>query len=158
MATFRKSRRTGALIWSVIFLLGAPAYISIREAVRPLASFQLGTLGISFAIALVPIAIFAWIFRGTPSYVQMTLTFVFYLTGAWFAFNIATVFRDDPQWGWAYGPRSWVYVVSEYVQVLDEFQGENFLPVTESFWRIASGQAGEGDRSIVPRKLKRREP
>jgi hypothetical protein len=138
------------LIWSVIFLIGTPAYIGLREAIRPLAVSQLGVLGVSLLLGVVPVAVFAWIFKGAPTGLWVVLTFVCYLIGAWCAFNIAAFFKRDTQWGWAYGPQSWLYVTSEYVQVLDEYRGQKFLPVTEAFFRVATGRAAEGDWSIAP--------
>ncbi|MGP8248228.1 MAG: hypothetical protein ACLQVN_27415 [Bryobacteraceae bacterium] len=150
MAIFRKPRRTEVLVWSVIFLIAMPAYIGLREAIKPLAVSQLGVLGVSLLLAVVPVAVFAWIFKSAPTGLWVVLTWVCYLIGAWCAFNIASVFNRDAQWGWAYGPQSWFYVTSEYVQVLDEYHGENFLAVTEAFFRVATGRPAEGDSSIAP--------
>ena len=151
MATFRKPRRIEILVWSVIFLIGAPVYVGLREAISPLAVSQLGTLGISFLIGVVPMAVVAFIFKAAPATLRVALTFALYLTGAWFAFNIAATFRRDTQWGWAYGPQSWVYVASEYIEVLDGYNGQNLLPVSEAFFRVAIGHPAEGDSSIAPR-------
>ena len=138
------------LIWSSIFLIGAPVYLGLREAIQPLAGTQLGTLGVSFLIGAVPIAALAFIFKGAPPSLRVLFTFALYLTGAWFAFNIAATFNHDTQWGWAYGPQSCVYVASEYIQVLDEFHGQNLLPVSAAFFRVATGRPAEGDSSIAP--------
>ena len=95
MTIFRKPRRTEVLLWSVIFPIGTPAYIILREAIRPLAVSQLGTLGVSLLLAVVPVAVFAWIFKGAPTGLCVVLTLVCYLVGAWCAFNTAAVFKKD---------------------------------------------------------------